>query len=132
MEKPKWDLSIFQKADMSTRFLSQQEAVMELINVPDCNAFISTLTYEPDQTGKEHIHGQSRVVFVRKGRITFTLGDKSFETGPGDCFFMLPNTPHSFKVTGDDSPHLVEIVFFKSLDEQKKWENHGEDNFDKT
>ena len=44
--------------------------------------------------GARHRHPHVQSTYVRSGRFRFTLGDTSFEVGPGDSFVIPSNLPH--------------------------------------
>lgn len=44
--------------------------------------------------GKRHNHPHIQSTYVESGRFRFTIGDESFEVGPGDSFVIPSNAFH--------------------------------------
>ena len=47
--------------------------------------------------GLPHSHPHVQSTFVQSGRFAFTVGDGTFEVGPGDAFVVPSNAVHSCK-----------------------------------
>ena len=60
-----------------------------------------------------HRHPYDEIQFIREGRGTWTVNDKTFEGVAGDIFVIKAGEVHSFKALGD-SP-LVQVDIHLSL-----------------
>lgn len=47
-----------------------------------------------DGVGKPHNHPHVQSTYVKSGRFEFTIGDESFEVGPGDSFVVPSMAMH--------------------------------------
>ncbi len=50
--------------------------------------------FEEGAEGALHNHPHVQSTYVRSGRFRFTIGDESFEVGPGDSFVIPSNAVH--------------------------------------
>ena len=49
-----------------------------------------------------HSHSlEDEIWYVLEGKITFTIGDRTLEAGPGTFAYIPRNTPHTFQVRSD-------------------------------
>lgn len=49
----------------------------------------------------KHSHPHEQTGYLVKGRIGLTIGDKTFEAGPGDAWAIPGNTEHSARILED-------------------------------
>src|SRR5512133_725204 len=54
------------------------------------------------ETGRHYHETQEELYFVHRGRIEITLGDDSFELGPGGLARVDPSTIRKIKTLGDE------------------------------
>lgn len=124
MKKAQLGLSDFKPTEVTNRLIETKEESVELIDIPGYNTIVATFYYQIGQVGEGHCHKQPRIVFIRSGRIRVTIDENTFEVTPGDFFFLLPETSHSFEVIGEKAPKLVEVILFQSSDEWENWMRH--------
>lgn len=51
--------------------------------------------FGPGGIGPAHHHPHIQATYVQSGRFEFTVGDDTFEVGPGDSFVVPGNVVHS-------------------------------------
>jgi len=62
---------------------------------------LAEATVAPSATTRLHRHRQSEELYhITAGRGRMTLGDESFDVGPGDSLCIPPGTPHCIANTG--------------------------------
>ena len=49
-------------------------------------------------------------MYVIEGRVSYQVGDRRFEAGPGSFVFLPRDIPHSFVVEGDAPAKILELV----------------------
>lgn len=64
-----------------------------LSETPDLMVVAFRFTQEGAE-GKRHNHPHVQSTYVETGRFVFTIGDESFEVGPGDSFVIPSNAFH--------------------------------------
>jgi len=57
--------------------------------------------FAADGVGAPHSHPHVQSTFVKSGRFAFTVGDESFEVGPGDAFVIPSNAVHGCRALGE-------------------------------
>jgi quercetin dioxygenase-like cupin family protein len=67
-----------------------------LSETPDLMVVAFRFTQEGAE-GKRHNHPHVQSTYVETGRFVFTIGDESFEVGPGDSFVIPSNAFHGCK-----------------------------------
>ena len=55
---------------------------------------VVSFRFERGAEGRLHHHPHVQATYVRSGRFRFTLGDESFEVGPGDSFTIPSGVEH--------------------------------------
>ncbi|WP_198666136.1 cupin domain-containing protein [Tropicimonas sp. IMCC34043] len=55
---------------------------------------VVAFTFEAGGEGSLHSHPHVQSTYVRSGRFRFTLGEDSFEVGPGDSFVIPSGATH--------------------------------------
>jgi hypothetical protein len=56
-----------------------------------------------------HVHSrEDEPMYVIEGRVTFQVGDRRFEAGPGSFVFLPRDVPHSFVVEGETPARILE------------------------
>ena len=53
-----------------------------------------------DGVGAPHSHPHVQATYVKSGRFEFTVGDDTFEVGPGDAFVIPANAVHGCQALG--------------------------------
>jgi len=102
MEMPK-----FVKTVMESRFISIEDDICEAISSECIDAHFFVFPVNPGTKIETHTHDNgTHFVFVRYGKLKYTLGDESRIVGQGDFIIILPNEPHSFESV-DDNPASV-------------------------
>lgn len=48
--------------------------------------------------GRTHQHPHVQSTFVKSGRYRFTVGEETFEVGPGDAFVIPSDVPHGCQI----------------------------------
>ncbi|KAJ3435999.1 hypothetical protein M0812_18043 [Anaeramoeba flamelloides] len=59
------------------------------------------LEHSVGQVVDKHAHDEWHMIFVRSGKIQFTVLEAEYNAEPGDSLVIPPNTKHSFKVLGE-------------------------------
>jgi quercetin dioxygenase-like cupin family protein len=57
--------------------------------------------YEKGKGAETHAHPEEQIIYVISGRGRITLGDETYDVGPGDVSFHPSNVPHSMLVLED-------------------------------
>src|SRR3981081_3402990 len=58
-----------------------------------------------------HVHSrEDEPMYVIEGRVTYQVGDRRFEAGPGSFVFLPQGIPHTFVVEGDAPAKILELV----------------------
>lgn len=65
--------------------------------------------------GLPHSHPHVQSTFVQAGRYRFTVGDESFEVGPGDAFVIPSGAVHGCEIT--EGPGLLIDTFTPRRDD---------------
>lgn len=55
---------------------------------------VVSFTFPEGGKGDLHSHPHVQSTYVESGRFTFTVGDRSFDVGPGDSFVIPSNAVH--------------------------------------
>ena len=61
------------------------------------------LEHPAGQVVDDHDHEEAHIIFVRKGKIEFTIDTKAYAMEVGDTLVVPPKTVHSFKTVGDEA-----------------------------
>ena len=61
----------------------------------------SEFRLEADSALPKHSHLHEQTGYLVKGRIRLTIGQQTFEVGPGDCWCIPGNTDHSAEILED-------------------------------
>ena len=54
-----------------------------------------------DGVGAAHSHPHVQSTLVKSGRFAFTIGDETFQVGPGDAFVIPANAVHGCRALGE-------------------------------
>lgn len=57
--------------------------------------------FAADGVGAPHSHPHVQSTYVKSGRFEFTVGDETFEVGPGDAFVIPSNAVHGCRALGE-------------------------------
>lgn len=71
-------------------------------------AMMMKLTIEPNVPTPPHSHPHEQMGHVLEGKGILYAGDESVEVEAGASFYIPPDVPHNFDVTGDRPAVLVE------------------------
>lgn len=55
---------------------------------------LAIVELDPGSVVREHAHENEQLGFVVSGSVTFRIGDKTRELGPGGTWSIPPNAPH--------------------------------------
>ena len=61
---------------------------------------IRYVTEEVGEGPRLHVHPYDEIFTVQEGRARFTVGDRTFDAGPGDVVFGPANIPHGYQNLG--------------------------------
>ncbi len=100
----------FNEVSWLTRCIPHQEALSECMTMANCDLQVFFLDYPEGTIKTPHSHEEIRLVFVRCGKMTMTVGDETSELEAGDIIVMLPDILHSFIVSGEDPLRLAECI----------------------
>src|SRR6478736_4489063 len=70
----------------------------------ESNGSIMVADFEgtPGTEPPRHVHTiEDEVFIIKKGNVTFFVGDDIIHTGPGDTILLPVNVPHHFKITSN-------------------------------
>ena len=67
-------------------------------------------THQPGLLREKHTHEETHVIFIRKGKVTYTVNGDARELGPGDVIIIPAGTAHSSEVLGDTPCHVMCLV----------------------
>jgi quercetin dioxygenase-like cupin family protein len=59
------------------------------------------VSFGPEGVGPAHSHPHVQSTFVKSGRFEFTIGDDTFEVGPGDAFVVPSGVTHGCRALGE-------------------------------
>jgi quercetin dioxygenase-like cupin family protein len=103
-------LEDFKQTLLTNRVISAQDTAIEWIPLGSLDVKVYVFHYPVGQVKETHTHQETRLTFIRSGRIQFTLEGETTEVGPGGFIACHPNVPHSLRVIGNEPLHLVELV----------------------
>ncbi len=104
------DLSKFQPRELSTEFIDPEAVGDSRYSVPQSGDLLFVFAYEPGEVGPTHTHEETHLVFVRSGRVRYTVGDATRDVGAGEIVAMLPGVPHSYEALGGEGARVAELV----------------------
>ncbi len=67
-------------------------------------------THQPGLLREKHTHEETHVIFIRKGKVTYTVNGDAKELGPGDVIIIPAGVAHSSEVLGDVPCHVICLV----------------------
>src|SRR6478735_10689542 len=70
----------------------------------ESNGSIMVADFEgtPGTEPPRHVHTiEDEVFIIKKGNVTFFVGEDIIQAGPGDTILLPVNVPHHFKITSD-------------------------------
>ena len=59
------------------------------------------VSFPADGVGAAHSHPHVQSTLVKSGRFAFTIGDETFQVGPGDAFVIPANAVHGCRALGE-------------------------------
>jgi len=74
------------------------------VTADESNGSIMVADFEgtPGTEPPRHVHTiEDEVFIIKKGNVTFFVGDEIIQAGPGDTILLPVNVPHHFKITSD-------------------------------
>lgn len=89
--------------------IHRNELTGSTIRGEDHGASISLILDEsdPGQGPRLHRHTYDETWVIQEGHITFHVGEKCFEAGPGDIAIIPPGVPHKFTNDGPGRSRIV-------------------------
>ena len=106
----KLNLPGFTEIPWATGFIPRQEALSKFLTMANCDLQVFFLEYPAGTTREIHSHEEIRLVFIRCGQVNMTVEDQTTTFQPGDMLALLPNTRHSFVVSGEEPLGLAECI----------------------
>ena len=68
----------------------------------DGSIMVADFEGTPGTEPPRHVHTiEDEVFIIKKGNVTFFVGDEIIQAGAGDTIFLPVNVPHHFKITSD-------------------------------
>jgi len=61
------------------------------------------------------VHEGEEILLVNSGRVRVTIGDESYELGPGDAVQFKSNQPHHLERIGEEEPDVLWITASEGL-----------------
>lgn len=68
---------------------------------------VHVVHHDPGTEREEHTHGEEHIIFIRAGRMEWSVDGEARETGPGDTVVTPTDVPHGWKVLGDEPSQVV-------------------------
>jgi quercetin dioxygenase-like cupin family protein len=87
-------------------FIGRTEDVA--VRLSDCE--LQAVTHEPGEASPVHTHPEDHVIFMRSGRMRWTVDDDTIEAEAGDTIVTPAGVPHSFEVLGEEAAQCVCVV----------------------
>lgn len=78
-------------------------------NFNDTKVSFYIIEAAPGKGAKLHKHPYEEVFITLEGKATFTVGDETFEKGPGEIVIAPANTPHKFFNSGNGILRQIDI-----------------------
>ncbi len=115
-ERARDDVSFLRRRDrVSTHLGGENVSAQSLTSGladPELNGFVVTLP-PASGSGEEPLHHRGEdLVYCIRGRVAFTVGERQYTLGPGDCLHFKGELAHSWKNAGRAR---AELVFVSSL-----------------
>jgi len=102
------DLPRFKKTDLTGRFYLAHDDLCEEVALKGSNAHLYIFPVKPGQKVENHVHADGiHFIFVRTGKVKYTIGDVTMVVGPGDFISIPPNTSHSFEAMNGEPTSVV-------------------------
>lgn len=58
---------------------------------------LARISFKPGGGSALHNHPEEQIVYVLEGRARVTVGDETYEVGPGQASYHPPDVPHAFE-----------------------------------
>jgi quercetin dioxygenase-like cupin family protein len=102
------NLPRFVKTDLTGRFYKAQDDFCIDIDLMGSNSHLYIFPIESGQKVETHVHAEGiHFIFVRTGKVKYTVGDVTMISEPGDFITIPPNTPHKFEAVDGESTSVV-------------------------
>ena len=102
------ELPRFVKTDLSGRFFKASENLCIDVDLKGSNSHLYIFPIKPGQKVETHVHADGiHFIFVRTGKVKYTIGDVTMVVGPGDFISIPPNTSHSFEAMNGEPTSVV-------------------------
>ena len=102
------ELPRFVKTDLSGRFFKASEHLCIDVDLKGSDSHLYIFPIKSGQKVETHVHADGiHFIFVRSGKVNYTVGDNSMTAGPGDFITIPPGTPHSFESVDGESTSVV-------------------------
>jgi len=89
-------------------FILAQDEKIGSVQIGKYLAILST--HQPGLLREKHTHEETHVIFIRTGRVRYTVNGDSREVGAGDVIIIPAGVPHSSEVLGDVPSHVMCLV----------------------
>lgn len=98
----------FKKTDLTGHIFPVLDDLCEEVELKGTDAHLYIFPISPGQKVETHVHADGiHFVFVRSGRVNYTLGDVTKTVGQGDFISIPANLPHSFEAIDGESASVV-------------------------
>jgi quercetin dioxygenase-like cupin family protein len=87
-------------------FIKSTEDAAE--RLADCE--VKAITHPAGEASPVHTHPEDHIIFMRSGRIRWTVGDESLDAEAGDTIVTPAGVTHSFEVLDAQPSQVVCIV----------------------
>ena len=92
-------------------FLATRMTVLATAETTDGALGLIEAVVPPGFSPPLHVHSrEDEPMYVIEGRVSYQVGDRRFEAGPGSFVFLPRDIPHSFVVEGDAPAKILELV----------------------
>jgi len=75
--------------------------------IPQEDILMGVLELAPGATYPAHKHPAPELYYVIGGKVRWTVGDETFEAGPGEAIYHAPNTLHRMVNIGAETLRMV-------------------------
>ncbi|MFC5972314.1 cupin domain-containing protein [Halomarina salina] len=96
----------------------------ERMTLDGCDVHV--VHHDPGTEREEHTHEETHIVFVRSGRMRWSVDGEYRETGPGDTTVTPGGVTHSWEVLGDDPARVVCVTAPPEADSRPGLTDDGE------
>src|ERR1700736_5820765 len=89
-------------------FLATRMTVLATAEPTDGPLGLIEVVVPPGFSPPLHVHSrEDEPMYVIEGRVTYQVGDRRFEAGPGSFVFLPRGIPHTFVIEGDTPARML-------------------------